>query len=259
MATTTERDAHGDTVDQVRARIEAALGNRRNDPPFGTIRRRLDSPVELRRRRDDTHLQPRHRSVSVMLADDRTAIRAGMSRALEHHGFDVVATAIDAESALAAAQRYEPKLCLLEIDLPGGSAEAIAAIRRALPGTRIAVLTASRDGQDVVDALRAGADGYLMKTIAPDRLSVALAALMRGEIVLPRSLTAALVSELRRPEAVVHRQPPHGDQWQSRLLYVPRFVRHFSRRWRAGMSTAEAWSSTRARMRRYNEPGARDS
>jgi DNA-binding NarL/FixJ family response regulator len=120
--------------------------------------------------------------VSILLADERTPARAGLRRALEHHGFEVVAEAANVPEALSLAIEHEPQVCLLEVDLPGDAILAVEDLRYELPLTK------------------AGADGYLLKTTAPDRLSAALRALVRGEIVLPRALTAALVVELRKQD-----------------------------------------------------------
>ncbi len=185
----------------------------------------------------------------VLLADRRADARAGMRAALEHHGFEVIAEAKDAAHAVALALAHEPQLCLLEMDLPGGALAALREIRAELPRTSVAMLTTSRAEGDVVRALSAGANGYMLKSAAPDRLAAALRALLRGEVVVPRALTEALVVELRKQEALRELDTRHG--FRGRILYVPRFAQHFVRRRRARMTTRVAWQSTRKRMDSY--------
>jgi DNA-binding NarL/FixJ family response regulator len=169
-------------------------------------------------------------AVSVLLADERTAVRARTRYALERHGFAVVAEARDATAAVALALEYEPQVCLIEVDLPGGAIDAVEEIRSELPLTKIAMLTASQAQGDVVRSLCAGANGYLLKNAAPDRMSAALRALVRGEIVLPRSLTEALVVELRKQD--VRRRL---DAAGARRRFMPAFMERRAAARRAGV------------------------
>jgi DNA-binding NarL/FixJ family response regulator len=84
--------------------------------------------------------------------------------------------------------------------MPGGGIAAAAQIRRLLPSCVVVMLTVSRDDDDLFQALRAGADGYLLKDIDPERLSHAVRLALTGEAVLPRELARRLVDELRRRE-----------------------------------------------------------
>jgi DNA-binding NarL/FixJ family response regulator len=250
MATTTEQDARNGTVDQhVRERIEVALGSHRSDPPIGDPSIRRPDPLIGNRRADDPPVNGRSRPVSIVIADHRRSSRIGTARALAHHGFEVLSEAGAAGELLTLVFQHRPDVCLLEIDLPGDPIAAIAEIHSELPRTQIAVLTGSRADGDVTRALRAGANGYLLKTMAPDRLSVAISALFREEIVLPRALTGALVAELRKSDGSDTSRVAHA---RASLLYMPRFARHFLRRRRARMPAPEAWSSARTRMRRYD-------
>lgn len=135
---------------------------------------------------------------TIVIADRRPASRAATGRALGLHGFETLAQAGSAEEAVALSVEHQPQAILLDVDLPGDAIEAIEEIRQELPRARIAVLTGSEAEGDVVRTFRAGADGYILKTNAPDRIAAALRALIRGEIVLPRALTSALVAEVRK-------------------------------------------------------------
>ena len=172
-------------------------------------------------------------TVSVLIADDHVPTRAGVRSILEEDGFDVVAEAADAGTAVAAARRQRPDICLLDIHMPGNGISAAAEISCSLPETAIVMLTVSRDDDDLFDALRAGASGYLLKDTDPARLGKALRGVLDGEAALPRALVARLVDEFQ-------------DRGRRRLPLVNRRAAKLtSREWqvlelmREGHSTAE--------------------
>ena len=138
--------------------------------------------------------------VRVLLGDDQAAIRTGVRRSLEEHGFDVVAEASNAADAVRMAVELRPDVCLLDVRIPGGGNRAAAEIVLALPDTRVVMLSASNDDEDFFGALRAGACGYLLKDTDPDRLPHALRGALTGEAAVPRTLTARLIEEFRRRE-----------------------------------------------------------
>ena len=135
----------------------------------------------------------------VVLADDHAPTRAIVREALEEHDFEVVADVADAPSAVAAAQEHRPDVCLLDIHMPGGGIAAAAEISRLLPDTAVVMLTASQDDRDLFAALRAGASGYLVKGMDPERLAPALMSAMAGEMILPRWLVTQVIAEFQPP------------------------------------------------------------
>jgi DNA-binding NarL/FixJ family response regulator len=108
-----------------------------------------------------------------------------------------VGEASDAPSAVAAAERTQPDVCLLDIHMPGGGVRAASEITAKLPETAVVMLTVSRNDEDLFGALRAGASGYLLKDIDPARLPHALQGVLKGEAALPRGLVARLMDEFR--------------------------------------------------------------
>jgi DNA-binding NarL/FixJ family response regulator len=134
---------------------------------------------------------------TVLIADDHPPTRAGVRLALEQGGFAVCAEVGDAGSAVDAALRQRPDICVLDIHMPGSGIAAAAQISKQLPQAAIVMLTVSRDDSDLFDALRAGASGYLLKDIDPARLPVALEGVLAGEAALPRGLVTRLVQEFR--------------------------------------------------------------
>jgi DNA-binding NarL/FixJ family response regulator len=134
----------------------------------------------------------------VLIADDEAAFRRGVRNALETDGFLVVAEAGDASSALAAATRLRPDICLIEPDLSGDGLNAISRIAKASPQTLVVALSRSDAGDDVVAAFTRGASGYLLKKNSGERLGETLRSALRGEPALSRSLVPHLVGEIRR-------------------------------------------------------------
>lgn len=131
-------------------------------------------------------------------------------RALENDGrFAVCAEAADAAGAFDAAIREQPDVCLIDINMPGSGISAASRISSALPDVSIVMLTVSRQDEDLFDALRAGASGYLLKGLDDDSICESLTRVLQGEATLPGSLVARLVEEFRDRE---HRRVglPHG-------------------------------------------------
>src|SRR5947208_14840211 len=136
-------------------------------------------------------------AITVLLADDHAAVRAGIRLALAGEGFVVVAEAADGPGAVEAAKEVHPDIALLDVRMPGGGSKAAEEIVDALPGTTVVMLTVSRDDDDLFAALRAGAAGYLLKDTDPGPLPFALRGVLEGEAALPRGLVARLIDEFR--------------------------------------------------------------
>jgi DNA-binding NarL/FixJ family response regulator len=133
----------------------------------------------------------------VVIADDHQLTRVGVRLALERGGFEVCAEAVDAATAVEAAERERPDICLLDIQMPGSGIHAAEEIARTVPDAAIVMLTVSRSDRDLFDALRVGASGYLLKDMDPERLPLALHGVLEGEAALPRHLVALVIEEFR--------------------------------------------------------------
>jgi DNA-binding NarL/FixJ family response regulator len=171
---------------------------------------------------------------TVLLADDHAPTRAGVRAALEGHGFLICAEAADSASAIEAAERVQPDICLLDIRMPGSGITAAAAISAKLPETAIVILTVSHDDADLFDALRAGAAGYLLKDTDPRLFPELLTNVIRGQGALSPGLIAKLIDEFR--ERGRRRRLPlpgsRGVELTSREFEVLDLLRQ-------GLSTAE--------------------
>jgi DNA-binding NarL/FixJ family response regulator len=137
----------------------------------------------------------------VLIADDHVRTRAEVRRVLEESNrFEVCADVSDAQGAVEAARREKPDICLLDIQMPGNGIAATAQIKAELPETAVVMLTVSRTDDDLFDALRAGAKGYLLKGMNEDDLPDAVERVLNGQASLPGNLVARLIDEFRDRE-----------------------------------------------------------
>lgn len=118
--------------------------------------------------------------------------------ALEQDGLEVCAEAANAAEAVSAALRERPDACVIDVHMPGEGTSAVSRIKSQLPGTVVLMLTVSDDHEDLLESLRRGATGYLLKDTDPAELPGAVRAALRGEGILPGNLTAGLIEEFRR-------------------------------------------------------------
>jgi DNA-binding NarL/FixJ family response regulator len=135
--------------------------------------------------------------VRIVIADDHPPTRAGIARALDGDEFTICAEAFDARTAVDAALSHRPDLCLIDVHMAGSGIAATREITTRLPETAVIMLTVSRNDEDLFDALRAGAAGYLLKDMNPDRLPDAIRGVLNGEAAMPRMLVAQLIDEFR--------------------------------------------------------------
>jgi len=142
---------------------------------------------------------PRHR---VLIADDHAPTRHDIRQALEADPrFEVCAEVADAAAAVQASLREQPDICVLDVKMPGRGVAAAWEITARLPGTRVVMLTISADDADLFGAIRAGADGYLLKSMDLTQLPAALDGVVAGEAAVPPALVKRLVTRFRSREA----------------------------------------------------------
>jgi DNA-binding NarL/FixJ family response regulator len=137
------------------------------------------------------------KATRVLVADAHLPTRTGIRLLLERSGFEVCAEAANADAAVAAAQREQPEICLVDADLPGGGILATARISSQIPSTDVVVIASTADEDGVANALHAGASGYLPADSEPQGMVRALRAVRRGEAVVPRNLLGPLVEHFR--------------------------------------------------------------
>lgn len=132
----------------------------------------------------------------TLMIVDTEATRAGIRLALVDEAV-VCAEAADAETAIRAAMRTQPDLCLVGSQIPGGAVAAVRGICRAAPRCAAVVLAPRHDVDEMIDAVRAGAVGYVPGTRVADRLQRIVRAVAANEAVVPRSMVLELLLEMR--------------------------------------------------------------
>ena len=163
--------------------------------------------------------------ITVMVVDDHPIWRDAVSRDLEAAGFRVVAGADSVGTAGRRAAVVRPAVVLMDMSLPDGSGtDATVAVLRASPGTRVLVLSASSERDDVLGAVKAGASGYLVKSASAAELVEAVTATAAGQAVFTPGLAGLVLGEYRRMSATADRRSPAPPTLTDRETEVLRFV-----------------------------------
>ena len=136
--------------------------------------------------------------ISVVLGDDHTLVRQGLRRAIEEtDDLDVVGEGSNGEEIIGVAEETSPDIVVLDIRMPGmDGIEAARRITSQLPQTGVVMLTAYDDRHFVVEAVRAGARGYVLKTRDADHLLQAVRLVAGGNMVIDPDLVVTLADEL---------------------------------------------------------------
>lgn len=162
--------------------------------------------------------------VSVMVVDDHPIWRDGVARDLAENGFDVRATAADGAAAVRISRAVRPDVVLMDLNL--GETSGVAATREitaALPETKVLILSASGEHSDVLEAVKAGASGYLVKSASATELVDAVLRTAAGDPVFTAGLAGLVLGEYRRMADSPSEGPP-PPQLTERETDVLRFV-----------------------------------
>ena len=139
--------------------------------------------------------------LTLLLIDDHPLLRRGLAELLNAcDDFQVIGTAANGLAGIELARELCPAMILLDLHMPGVSGlEAVKVISEEMPEVNVLMLTVSEDAQDLMDALRAGASGYLLKNIETDTLIEAIRKAAQGESVVSQQMTAKLIQGVRNP------------------------------------------------------------
>lgn len=150
--------------------------------------------------------------IRILVVDDHAVVRAGLRHVLAAgEGFEVVGEAADGEEAVAQAAALTPDVILLDITMPKmNGLQATTALREAVPGSRILILTMHEHGEYVVEALRAGAHGYLLKDSPPAELRRAIVTVHEGGRPLGPGIKDALAEGLAAESTRAEQQAAIG-------------------------------------------------
>lgn len=141
--------------------------------------------------------RPGDRAIRLVISDDHPVVRQGLRSFLEAQGFEVTAEAGDGATAVRAVQETRPDVLLTDLVMPGvDGIEAIRRLRTDGAPVRILVLTSFSGSDQVVPAIQAGADGYLLKDAGPAALAEAIRAVHRGEPMLAPEAAAVVMARV---------------------------------------------------------------
>jgi DNA-binding NarL/FixJ family response regulator len=160
--------------------------------------------------------------IRVMVVDDHPMWRDAVERDLQAAGFDVVAVAATGDEAIARFGATRPRVVVLDLQIPGPSGvEVTAQVLAADPSSRVLILSASGEQDDVLAAVKAGATGYLLKSASREELLTAVRRVAKGDTVFTPGLAALVLGEFRRMNEPA---TPPGERLTDRETEILRMV-----------------------------------
>ncbi len=139
----------------------------------------------------------------ILIADDHALFRDGLRSLLTANGHEVIGEAKNGRDAVALAQELQPDLVLMDVQMPEvDGLEATRLLTAAMPDVKVVILTASEEETTLFDAIKAGAQGYLMKNLEADAFFDLLDRAQRGEPALTPALARKLLQEFAKPAGV---------------------------------------------------------
>ena len=140
------------------------------------------------------------KKLKIMLVDDQSLFREALRTLLSlQPDFDIIAEAENGERAIALAKVHRPDVILMDLRMPVmGGVEATRRVLAATPASRVVVLTTFEEDEEIFEAMRAGALGYLLKACSADKLCESVRAAAKGTSVLEPSVAARMMAELNR-------------------------------------------------------------
>lgn len=141
-------------------------------------------------------------AATILLIDDHPMLRNGVKQLISMDPrLQVIAEASNGEQGVELAELHDPDLILLDLNMPGMNGLAtLDRLRQTALSGRVVVFSVSNHEEDVVTALKRGADGYLLKDMEPEHLIARLREVLRGTLVISPSLTTVLAQALRTPQ-----------------------------------------------------------
>lgn len=137
----------------------------------------------------------------VLLVDDHALVRAGIASILRAYGMEVVGEASDGDEAIDEVRRLTPDIVFMDVRMPRcNGLQATRAIKEEAPATKVVMLTVSDDESDLFDAIRCGAEGYLLKNTRASEFAEMLDHLQRGQSIVSPALAQKLLQEFARPK-----------------------------------------------------------
>jgi len=158
-------------------------------------------------------------TVRVLLADDHEIVRQGLRILLEREGFQVVGEASNGHEAVKLCEANHPEVAILDLSMPIlNGVDAAREIMKSNPRTKVVLLTMHTEDHLILESLRAGVIGYVLKTRAASELVQALRAVCRGEMFLTQSISRTIV------QAFLHNAPAPDNLISDRERQVLQLV-----------------------------------
>ena len=154
---------------------------------------------------------PRTAAPRVVLVDDHTLLRQGLRQALQEHGIDVIGEASNGRAGAQLVLELRPDVTVMDLHMP--LLDGLGALREIVdrdPGARVLMFTISTDADEVVEALTAGAAGYVLKSARPEDVVAAVRTVIEGDSVISPKVASRLVERVRtsaRPPATSTHTP----------------------------------------------------
>ncbi len=146
--------------------------------------------------------------IRLLLADDHRILREGLRRSLEALGLEVMGEASDGGEAVELAGSLQPDVVLMDVTMPVlDGVEATRRIRQAHPEVRVVMLTMHADDATMAQAIRAGADGYLVKDCSTDEIAGLVRKVAAGQTAVSRDVAVSMLREVRRTRSDMLEEP----------------------------------------------------
>ncbi len=162
----------------------------------------------------------------VLLVDDHALVRSGIGSLLKAHNIEVVGEACDGLEALEKARQLHPDIILMDIKMPRcDGLEATRLIKAEMPEIKIIMLTVSDDEEDLFEAIKSGAAGYLLKNLKADEFFALISGVTKGEAAITPVLATKIIEEFARQKTgEAEAAPPSDSEPTARETDVLRLV-----------------------------------
>ncbi len=161
----------------------------------------------------------------ILLVDDHALVRNGIASLLRAHNIDVVGEASDGLEALEKARQLKPDVVLMDIKMPRyGGLAATRLIKAEIPETKVVILTVSEDQEDLFEAIKSGAQGYLLKNIKAEEFLALLDGVVTGEAAISPLLAIKIIEEFSRQASKRAKHPTAGSKLTEREIDILRLV-----------------------------------
>jgi len=158
----------------------------------------------------------------ILLVDDHVLFRKGIAELLKtRDDLQVVGEAQDGIEAVTRARETLPDIILMDINMPNRDGlEATRLIKQEMPHTQIVMLTVADDDENLFEAIKSGAKGYLLKDLEPEQLFDMLDQVRQGEAAITGPIATRILAEFKEPEQTAARQPGPVDELSNREIEV---------------------------------------